>query len=60
MKISKVKNNDAFITDLKTLPVKEVAFKYQLSVSMVYRYKRRYGLNVYFSDCVPADFVDRR
>lgn len=58
MRISRVKNNDAFITDLKTLSVKEVAFKYQLSVSSVYKYKSRHGLNVYFSDCVPADFVE--
>ena len=58
MKISRIKNKDAFIADLKTRSVKEVALKYRLSVSMVYRLKRRYGLNVYFSDCVPTDFVE--
>ena len=54
----KIKNRDAFIKDLKQMTAKEVSLKYHLCLTSVYRYKQRYGLNVYFSDNVPADFTE--
>lgn len=54
----KIKNKIEFLSDLKQMSVKEVSFKYHLCMSTVYKYKQRYGLNVYFSDNVPADFTE--
>ena len=57
MKITN-KNRHDFIADLKTMSAKEVSLKYGLCITSVYRYRQRYGLNVYFSDNVPADFTE--
>lgn len=54
----KIKNKTEFLSDLKQMSVKEVISKYHLCATSVYRYKQRYGLNVYFSDNVPADFTE--
>jgi DNA-directed RNA polymerase sigma subunit (sigma70/sigma32) len=54
----KIKNKTEFLSDLKQMSVKEVISKYHLCATSVYRYKQRYGLNVHFSDNVPADFTE--
>ena len=58
MRLPKIKQTDVFKKDLKELSAKEVSVKYKLSITSVYRYKQRYGLNLYFSDNVPVDFVE--
>lgn len=57
MRPQKIKQTDVFKKDLKELSAKEVSVKYKLGITSVYRYKQRYGLNVYFSDNVPVDFA---
>lgn len=54
----KIKNKTEFLSDLKQMSVKEVSIKYHLCISSVYKYRQRCGLNVYFSDKVPADFTE--
>ena len=54
----KIKNKTEFLSDLKQMSAKEVSSKYHLCMTSVYNYRKRYGLNVHFSDNVPADFTE--
>ena len=58
MRPLKVKHTDDFIKDLKELSAKEVSVKYKLCVTSVYRWRKRYGFDVYFTDIVPVDFIE--
>ena len=58
MRTSNIKNESAFLEDVKVLSTKELADKYGVSTASVYRMKRKNNLITYKSTSAPADFIE--